>query len=230
MGSTATRGQIVQDALSLAGRSNELTASCRQWLNYALLDVGLTFRFPELRKTGTPVTLSAGQNTASLPIDFGAGMEKSGMIFGPDSRPLNEMSFEEFANSRGFPLANQTGRPQRYIVDLESGKFRFDNIADQNYYFTPVYFKKPPLLSTLSTADANSVWIDNDKIAVHALIWWIYVFTNDDREMAQEARVEKMLIKWQRETVKMGGTSRVLPSPSRFKNMAYQGFGNFTGP
>ena len=230
MGSAATRFQVVTDALALAGRGNELRQSANAWLNYSLRDVGLTFRFPELRKFGTPITLGIGQNTVSLPPDIGNGMDKSGMIFGPDVKPLNEVSFEEFANTRGFPIPNQTGRPQKYMVDLEANLFRFDNVADQAYTFTPVYFMTPPQLPINSTGDSQYLWINNDIIAVHALIWWIYCFTNDDREQAQEQRVERLLNKWKRETVKMGGTSRVYPSPQRFKNTSFMGFGGFTGP
>lgn len=230
MPSSVSRGQIVIDALALAGRGVELKQACNGWLNYALRDVGLTFRFPELRKIGTPQTLGIGQSTSPLPSDFGAGMDKSGLIFGPDSRPLNEISFEEFANSRGFPIPNQTGRPLKYIVDLNAGVFRFDNTADQIYSFTPVYFITPPTVPVDLAHDSVPVWIDNDIIAIHSLIWWIFIFTNDERESAQEQRVERLLNRWKRETVKMGGVARVLPSPARFKNTQYMGFGGFMGP
>lgn len=228
MPSTSSRGQIVTDALSLAGRSQELKQSCNQWLNYFLRDVGLTFRFPELRKVGSPQTLAIGQSTAALPADFGAGMEKLGMIFGPDNKPLSEMSYEEFANTNGFPVGGAgSGRPYLYIVDLNARVFRFNGVADQAYLFTPTYFTQPPLLDVATSQDSQSVWLDNDMIAVQGLIWMIYQFTDDPREEAQEARVDRMLKKWQRETVKMGGTSRVLLSPARFKTIK---FGGFHGP
>lgn len=230
MSSSVSRGQIVTDALSLAGRGMELKQSCNQWLNYFLRDVGLTFRFPELRKIGMTQQLAMGQNTASLPTDFGAGMDKYGMIFGPDNKPIEELSFEEFVTTRGFPIPNQTGRPQRYMVDLEAGVYRFDNVADQAYSFTPVYFKTPPLLSVDTSSDNQSVWLDNDLINVQGLMWFIYVFTNDEREVVQEQRIERLCNRWKRETVRLGGTSRVLPSPSRFKNTSYGGFGGFNGP
>jgi hypothetical protein len=229
MSSAATRFQIVTDALALAGRGNELRQSANGWLNYSLRDVGLTFRFPELRKFGVLQTLATGANTAPVPSDF-VGMDKSGMIFGPDKKPLNEVSFEEFANNRGFPIPNQTGRPYRYMVDQEAGLFRFDNVADQAYTFQPCYFMTPPEVPVNSTGDTMNLWIDNDLIAVHALVWWIYTFTNDEREQIQEQRLERLLTKWKRETVKLGGTSRVMPSPQRFKNTTYVGFGGFNGP
>lgn len=230
MSSSTSRGQIVLDALSLAGRSTELKSAATQWLNYGLRDLGLTFRFPELRKTGSAQTLSAGSNTSPLPSDFGAGMEKSGMLVNDTGKVIEEVSFEDFSINQNSPIQNATGSPLRYIVSLESSTFRFDKNADKAYTLIPTYFKTPPLLSTDSSDDSKKIWLDNDAIAVHMLMWWIYIFTEDPREMAQEARVNRMVTRWQRETVKMGGTSRVLPSPARFKNLQYRGFGSLTGP
>lgn len=230
MSSQYSRGQIVSDALSLAGRGMELKSSCNQWLNYSLRDLGLTFRFPELRKTGLSLTLPIGQTTAALPADFGAGMAKMGMIFGPDNKPIEELEYEEFATNQGFPIPNQTGRPLRYMVDRNAGVFRFDMTADQAYPLTPTYFMTPPLLNVDTSFDNQPVWLDNDMLAVQMLIWWIYVFKEDDREDKQEMRVMKLLQKWERDRVKLGGSTRILPSPSKFKNTSYRGFGGFMGP
>lgn len=230
MPSQYARGQIVTDALSLAGRSNELKQSCYQWLNYALRDLGLCYRFPELRKVGTAQVLPIGQNTVALPADFGAGMANMGMIFGPDNKPMAEVNDIEFVINQGIPVPNATGRPRNYIVDKEAGVFRFNMPADQAYSFTPIYYKNPPLPPVDSSGDTLTLWVSDDMIAVHTLIWWIYVFTEDAREDKQEARVKAMLVKWEREGQKLGGPSRILPSPSRFKNTSYTGFGNYTGP
>lgn len=229
MPSQNTRAQIVTDALALAGRSSELKQSAAGWLNYGLRDLGLSLRFPELRKVGAQQTLAMGVATATLPADFGAGMAKMGMIFGPDNRPMEEVSDQEFVINQGIPIPGTVGRPRRYIVDRDAGVFRFDMAADQAYSFTPIYFKNPPLPPTDASGDTQTVWLDNDMIAVHMLIWWIYVFTEDPREDKQEARVEGMLRKWERQTAKLGGSSRILPSPSRFRNTSFTGFGNYTG-
>lgn len=228
MSSTYTRAQIVTDALSLAGRSMELKGSCAQWLNYFLLHIGTTFRFPELRKVGTPGTLAIGQQTAALPADLGNGMADQGMLFGPDMKPLEEKSYQEFAQNIGFFQPNTgNGRPLQYMVDLQAGVFRFNRAADQAYAFTPVYYMAPPLPAVDSTGDLTKLWLDNDMIAVQGLIWVIYQFTGDEREDKQAALVEKLLIKWERSRVMMGGPSRVMPSPARFKNVK---FGGTLGP
>jgi hypothetical protein len=157
-------------------------------------------------------------------------MEKSGMIFGADNKPIQEKSFEEFAGLAGFkPTGTGTGRPYFYMVDREAGNFRFGCPADQAYQFTPVYFKKPPLPAVDSSGDSSTVWLDDDMICVQGLMWFIYIFTEDAREQAQEQRVYNMLLKWQRELIKMGGVSRILPSPARFKNVNFGGFGSW-GP
>jgi hypothetical protein len=225
--STNTRGQIVTDALSLAGRGQELVGPARGWLNYWLLHVGLTFRFPELRKVGTATSLAMGANTSPLPADFGAGMEKQGMIFGTDNKPLDELSYEDFAYNNGFPPSGgvSTGRPYRYMVDKNADVFRFELFADQAYPFTPVYFMTPPLVPPVSADDGQFIWMDNDILAIEGLKLMIYSFKEDDREAAQEAKVERMLNQWKRETTKLGGTSRVMPSPSRFKHMNFGGYG-----
>lgn len=228
MSSTYTRGQIVTDSLALAGRGMELKQSCNQWLNYFLIHLSTTFRFPELRKVGSAQTLPIGSQTAALPSDFGCGMEKQGMLFGPDMKPLEETSYEEFAQNYGFfQTGTGNGRPVQYFVDREAGVFRFNRVADQAYSFTPVYFKQGPLLATDTSSDSSKIWLDNDLLAVEGLKWMIYVYTEDPREDKQAMKVDKILIEWKRELVKMGGTSRVLPSPSRFKNVK---FGGTLGP
>lgn len=228
MSSVYTRGQIVTDALALAGRSSELRQSCNQWLNYFLIHVSTTFRFPELRKVGSVQTLSLGTQTAALPADFGNGMEKQGMLFGPDMKPLEEKSYEEFAQNYGFfQTGSGNGRPVQYMVDLNAQVFRFNRSADQNYSFTPVYYMACPLLGVDTAFDTSKVWLDNDLLAVEGLKWMIYVYTEDPREDKQGAKVEALINQWKRELVKMGGTSRILLSPARFKNVK---FGGTLGP
>lgn len=228
MASSYPRGQIVSDALALAGRSSELKQSANQWLNYFLLHVGMTFQFPELRKIGATQTLPMGVQVVSLPADMGVGMANRGMIFGPDAKPMDEVSFEQFTMNGGFPTANGgTGRPCSYIVDKNANQFRFDRVADQAYSFTPIYFIKPPLLPVDTSSDSLPIWMDNDMIAVEGLIWFIYKYKEDDRENAQEMRVRNMILEWKRDLVKLGGTSRVTPSPSKFKTVK---FGGFNGP
>lgn len=228
MSSTASRGDIVLNALSLAGRSTELKASANAWLNLFLLHVGLNFRFPELRKIGATSQLAAGSQTAALPSDMGVGMEKSGMIFGPDSKPMSEYSYEDFAYNNGFPTSStQSGRPYFYMVDKNAGNFRFSCPADQAYSFTPVYFINPPLLDPSFEFDSQKIWLSDDLLAIEGLIWMIYKFKEDEREDKQYVRVMQMLNDWKREQVKMGGTSRVMPSPNKFKNTK---FGGFYGP
>jgi hypothetical protein len=225
MASAVSRGQIVTDALSLAGRGQELRGPAAGWLNYFLRRIGLTFRFPELRKNGAQQVLSLGLATAPLPSDFGAGMEKLGMAFGINNQPISEYSFEEFAYNNGFPQPPGTGFSQFYVVDRQAGVFRFNKSADQAYTFTPTYFETPPQVPVDSGSDGLSVWIDNDVIAVEGLVHMIFKFTKDERENAQMQRVEALLNEWKRETTKLGGTSRVMPSPQRFKRMALNGFG-----
>ena len=224
MSSTYSRGQIVIDALALAGRGNELKQSAAQWLNYFLLHVGLTFRFPELRKMGTPSSLAIGSQTAVLPTDLGAGMEKQGMLFGQEMKPIDEVAYEEFAYNMGFFQTNTgNGRPMQYMVDKNAGVFRFNRAADQAYPFTPVYYKMPPVVAPDGSNDAQTVWIDNDLIAVEGLVWFIYKFTEDPREDKQAERVTAIINQWKRELVKLGGTARLQPSPARFKKVNFGG-------
>lgn len=224
MSSTATRSAIVLSALSLAGRSTELKTSANEWLNYFLLHVGLTFQFPELRKVGSSQTLALGTSTVALPTDLGNGMDKFGMIFGPNNQPLPECSFEEFSAKGGFSAdPSATGKPQFYLVDKNAGVFRFNVAADQNYAFTPVYFIKPTLPSTDPSGDSDLLWLDNDIISVSGLMWFIYMFTEDAREPMQEARVERLLSQWKRETVKIGGSATLQLAQSVFKRSAFRG-------
>lgn len=227
MASASTRSQIVNRALILSGRGVELTSSANEWLNDMLRSWALDFRYPSLRKTGAALTLPIGSSTVSLPADFGAGMEKQGMIFSSSNIPMDEKSYEEFAMLRGIQVGNiVTGQPSFYMVDKVASNFVFNSVADQAYGFIPTYFRAPDTIPTDSSGDNTKVWVDNDELVVEGLIHKIYQYKEDVREQSQFNKLynplEGLLSKWQKQVGTMGGTSRVLPSPSRFRLVRFR--------
>lgn len=226
MPSSASRSQIVTRALSIAGRGAELRASASDWLNEMLRDWSLDFRYPSLRKVGSPLTLPIGSNTVALPADFGAGMEKQGMLFGQENTRLNEKTPEEFSYLGGFPPSGTSnGRPMYYMVDRNAWVFRFNSAADQAYPFIPIYFQVSTDIDTSAAGDNTKVWVENDRLVTQGLVEMIYQFTGDEREEAQHQKVynpqQGLLAKWQRQVASMGGQNRIMPSPERFKIIRY---------
>lgn len=220
MSSTSNRGQIVLRALGLAGRGVEIRDSANEWLDDLLQYWAQTYRFPSLRKIGDAITLSAGTSSVALPSDFGAGMAKLGLLFGTEKVPLSEKTDEEFITLNGFQAP--TGRPIFYMVDKNGGKFVFNTTADKDYTFIPIYFRLPSRIQNGLDGDTEKLWLDSDHLAVQGLIHQIYIFTGDDRELAQERVVEKILAKVLRSSMQLGGGSaRLGLSPERFRSIKF---------
>lgn len=217
MPSKTTRLAIITRALKLAGRDMSLRTLAEELLNDVLRDEAFSYKYPDLRKTGTPITLLSGASTASLPSDIGAGSDN--LLFGPEATPMYEVSMDEFVFKRGFPSSTQnSSRPTYYCIDSDAAVFKFNCVADQNYSFIPVYYYVPDDIALGTSGDSSTVWIKNDLLAVQMLVEYLYQYLGDPREIVQAQRVEALRFKFRRGTVPMGGGStRVLLARNRFK-------------
>jgi len=197
----------------------ELRTAAEGWLNRLLRKMAGEYKYPELRKQGSELTLSAGSQTAALPADFGAGSDS--LLFGTERTPMYEVMPDEFYQGRSVqPTANgATGRPSFFIVDKEAGVFRFNTVADQNYPIIPIYFKMPPNIATPDQdGDDEYPWFSDDETLIQGLIHMIYQYTGDIREDKQEAKFKRYLGEYRQGSVPPGGgVSRILPSRKRFR-------------
>jgi hypothetical protein len=221
MASSATRYEIVTRSLTRAGRGVELRGIAEEMLNDLLRKIAGDYKFPELRKQGDVVTLSAGSQTAALPTDFGAGMDS--MLFGDERKLILEKMPDEFYQNGGVqPTVNgATGRPNFYIVDKEAGLFRFNTISDKAYTFIPVYFKMPADIPTPDQdGDDMYPWFSDNETLIQGLILSIYQYTSDVREQVQETKFNNYMGRYQQGSVPPGGgVSRILPARSRFRKL-----------
>lgn len=192
MPASDTRYNIVVRALQQSGRGMELAAQTKDLLNDLLEDWALGTKWPLLKRTGPAQTLAAGSTTATLPTDFGAGMDD--MPFGNENIPLDYVEAEEFSSMYGFPSSTASnGRPRFYTVDLDAGVFRFNCAADQNYPFIPIYFRLPSRIPTDQTGDNTKPWFPNTKLIIEGLIESIYQFKEDEREFEQHKKVRDLM-------------------------------------
>lgn len=218
MASKSTRYQLVTRALTLAGRDIRLRSEAEQWLNDMLRAWAFEFKYPSLRKTGSPITFATGTSYATLPSDMGAGMDN--LLIGQGRLPLYERSMDEFVAALGFAKVENpaTGLPTMYAIDQNAGLFRFDRTADQNYELIPIYYSCPAPISQDPTGDASPVWMDDDQLVVQGLIEIIYQYTGDQREIVQNQKVDKLKSKYRTGAVPMGGGStRITLARTRFK-------------
>lgn len=217
MPSKSTRYQIIVRALTLAGRDIRLRDQCAEWLNDMLRAWAFEYKYPTLRKIGTPITLSIGSCEANLPDDFGAGSDN--VLFGDSRIPIYEKSVDEFVADGGFVQVNQgSGTPSFYMVDREAAKFRFNQIANKDYQFIPVYYKNPDPIPVDSASDTEKVWMENDKLVVEGLIECIYQYTGDVRELAQAQKVIALRDAYRRGVVPVGGgVNKITLSRTAFK-------------
>lgn len=217
MASSKTRSQIVEEALTRAGRDVSLRELGNTMLNGMLRKWALEYKYPVLRKLGSVQTLSAGSSSLALPSDLGAGVDS--LLLGTERFPLYERSSDEFIQSQGYPDTSNpsVGKPVFYMVDQEAELARFNTSADQAYPVQFVYFKAPADLSLDSTDDALKVWCPDDELVIQGLIQLIYQYNNDEREGPQYQLVQALKGQYRAGSVPMGGgINKILLSPRTF--------------
>lgn len=222
MTANTTRAAIVNKSLQRAGRGNELKSLANEMLNDVLHDLAYTGKYPVLHKIGALTSLPPSTSTVALPSDFGIGMDS--LAFDDQIVPLVEYTKEEFADA-GFMKTsiNTTGRPVAYTIDLEGGLIRFDVISNIAYTFIPIYYKIPDAIPLDATGDNFKPWFPNDLVLVQKLIAEIYQFTEDPREIAQDAKADKKLAEYQRANFKIsGGSSRLRLAPQIFRRRQFK--------
>ena len=215
MGSSATRYEIVTEALTRAGQDVSLRELSETMLNRMLRKWSLEYKYPILRKIGDVQTLSAGSSSLALPLDYGAGIDS--LLLGTERSPLYERSPDEFLQFNG--LSGATGRPQFYMVDQEAGLVLFNLISAEAYPVQMVYYKAPADIAVNDSAgDDQTVWMPDDELAIQGLIQMIYQYANDDREGVQSEIVKSLKGDYRRGSVPMGGgVNKILLSPRAFK-------------
>lgn len=218
MASSANRSQIVEEALTRAGRDVSLRELANTMLNRMLRKWALEYKYPILRKLGDVQTLSAGSSSLALPSDLGAGIDS--LLLGTERYPLYERGPDEFAQCQGYTDTGNppSGRPGFYLVDQEAGLVRFNSNAEKNYPVQMNYFKVPENLPVDSSGDAYFVWCPDDELVIQGLIQMIYQYNNDEREGAQYQLVQTLKGNYRTGSVPMGGgVNKILLSPRTFR-------------
>ena len=206
MSSSNNRLKLVQMAVAQAGRGAEIYSHAKDLLNVMLRSWAFEKKYPNLRKVGDAITLSTGSSTAALPSDFGYGMDN--LLFGTDQISLDEKDFDEFIKLGGIPTASQNNaRPSYYTVDKNAGLFRFNQKADKDYTFIPIYFHIPADIALNSDGDASTVWFDDDDTIIQGLVEYIYQFADDPREFTQHQKQDKKKAEFRRGTTPINGGS-----------------------
>lgn len=208
MPSALSRIEIVQAAVMQAGRSAELYSHAKVLLNAILRDQALKNRYRQLRKNfdGSAV-LSTGQNSLVIG-DLGAGIET--LSFAGSTAILSEYDPDDFAGRAGTYTASQSTRPNFFTLDVEESRLRFNAVADRNYALAGTYYRLPADIPVGAEGDESKLWYSNDLAIIQGLIAYIYQYTNDERELLQAQRFEKMDGEYRRGIAPMaGGTQRI---------------------
>lgn len=218
MSSSATRYEIVTEALTRAGRDVGIRELAETMLNRMLRKWALEYKYPVLRKLGDVQTLSAGYSSLALALDYGAGMDS--LLLGTDRSPLYERSPDEFVQFGGIQGDSpRTGRPEFYMIDQQASLVRFNLQAAEAYPVQTIYYMVPDDIAVNdSDGDSSKVWMSDDELVIQGLMSMIYQYNNDEREVMQSQLVEKLKADYRRGSVPMGGgVSKILMSPRVFK-------------
>jgi len=216
--SSKKRSDVVLVALKKAGRGVEIKELAEIFLNDVLKDEALRNRYPVLRKTGSG-TLATGSSTASVPTDYGAGMEN--LLMGENRIPLIEKSNDDFTMLNGYraDAIDSTGPPLFYTIDQEAGLIRFNVKADKAYPLVLVYYKLPADIELGAGGDNDYPWYPNDKVLVNLLKAEIFEYVDDERQYVALDRADQEAAKYRRGVFpQQGGSVRVTLNPSRFRN------------
>lgn len=222
MPSSLSRYDIVVEALTRAGRGIELRSLAEGMLNRMLRQWAFEYKYPELRKIAAVSALVSGANSAQLPADFGAGVEK--LSLGSDQQsfaPLTEMAADDFFQLYQPTDVNQrgAGAPTTFYVDRSNNQLFFNAFTDRSYAVSLIYYAVPADIEIGSSlGDQSKVWMSDDELVIQGLIAKIYQYNQDIREKEQVMYVEALKNSYRRGTVPSGaGTNRIRLSRRRFR-------------
>lgn len=178
------RGQIITEALYIAGNRDDLTTHAQTWFNWALhrIDRVCDMKGLEVRANASTVI---NQKEYALPSDC-KYIETIRLIDGANSRYLIAVDSREFDQKIPYPEQSTTGRPDWY-VEWES-IFELYRIPNAVYTMLMRYWKWQDEI----TLDATSPEIaHSDDIIVQALVAEIWKNTE---ELTKEATAHAALI------------------------------------
>lgn len=182
MPSASTRLEIVQRAVSMAGRGPELNAMGKQLLNDLLRGRALKVRYKQLRRT-EPLTLVMGQDYVALPTLASGMIEK--FLLGPEKQEIAEMDTDDYKPS---VTGAQNARPSHFTVDQDARTIRFNTTPDQNYSVELTHYFIPAAYALDDTDDNTKIWYSDDEVIIEGLMSKLYSFLKDEREFLQEQR------------------------------------------
>lgn len=181
------RGEIITEALYIAGNRTDLGTPVKKWFNWALHRIDRVCDVKGLEVRSEAVTVD-GQKAYALPSDC-KYLETLRLIDGANSRPLISVHHREFDQKIPYPEQSSKGRSKWY-VEWET-IFELYPIPDDEYTLLARYWKWQDDI----TADATMPEISYcDDIIVQALVAEIWKNLEElDNEASAQLKLVYML-------------------------------------
>ncbi len=200
-----SRIALVNHALDMAGLDSSFQAKARNWLNIILEKLSDTTDYRFLNKLqSTATAFSAGVSSYTLPVDFKRADacywyhstgQKGGEILVVEPYVFDQVSL----GISGFPTHAMIDEFNRYII-FNAAPSTSDKTFKQRYWRTVTP------LSLDSTDDAVVPDFNNQDVLIQELIAMCHEHSEDEREMAKKAEVEKAHQKHQRNEGQVGAS------------------------
>jgi hypothetical protein len=200
-----TRGQIISEGLTLAGRT-DLLSEARLWLNIYLEKAYRTQDFAWLLKGASSLAVTQG---GAVPSDY-LRMKSARLLSGNGTVPMLQVGPEEYDSLNSN--ASATGSPVKYFVDEQLKQFFFWPSPSTNLLFNIRYYYLPTLPdATDATTDALiPVWNEDPEVLIEEIFHKALKYNDDPRSKEAEASRDKMLNQSKMNNMDMrGGRNRI---------------------
>lgn len=188
-----TRGQILDTALELAGRTDStMKGLARTWLNLFLQKQYNQFDWKWLEKVASGLSISSSGTT--LPEDYRAAIaitliDSSGNRLPDNITTVSPEEFESYKRNSG------SGSPKVALIDMVNRKMFVWPVPATAMTFDLRYYHIPEYLETIVGADSDEVtWGASEDILVQAVYVQALKHLDDARYPDERKNLEEMLV------------------------------------
>lgn len=188
-----TRGQIIEQGLSLAGRP-DLVSDARYWLSMFLEDMYMNQDFEWLAKRETGIVVA---DDTEIPEDYRAAI--SAILVHPNgtTSPLQVLTQTDEIEQKSLQMTATLGAPQFVYIDPIDRVFKFISQPDQAYTMNLRYYHIPEigLVSDDTCDDDVPHWGLPASILIDHVKARAFEYNDDQRQEGADVKVDNKIMR-----------------------------------